>query len=79
MLSRELPPYSNSAFRLLSGNLSLGCHSEDVCNDPANPCRNNGSCVDLFNDFECECKKGWHGNPELIVIGVKTLVFRIHR
>jgi jagged-like protein len=31
----------------------------DDCN--ANPCRNNGTCVDRIADFECNCKNGWKG------------------
>uniref|UniRef100_A0A803SUA7 EGF-like domain-containing protein n=1 Tax=Anolis carolinensis TaxID=28377 RepID=A0A803SUA7_ANOCA len=25
------------------------------------PCENNGTCIDLFNDFRCVCTEGWTG------------------
>lgn len=27
-----------------------------------NPCKNGGSCVDLFNGFKCQCVNGWSGD-----------------
>nr|XP_026693146.1 protein crumbs homolog 1 isoform X3 [Ciona intestinalis] len=36
---------------------SLGCHGDNMCG--LNPCENNGTCLDLFNKFECRCKLGF--------------------
>ena len=27
-----------------------------------NPCQNNGTCTDLFNDFHCNCSAGFNGS-----------------
>ncbi|MBN3303483.1 FA7 factor, partial [Amia calva] len=32
----------------------------DLCHP--NPCENNGSCVNLFDSYSCECTKGFQGN-----------------
>lgn len=26
------------------------------------PCKNNGTCIDLNNNYECLCKAGFNGN-----------------
>lgn len=25
------------------------------------PCQNNGTCIDLFNDYQCDCIAGFNG------------------
>lgn len=27
-----------------------------------NPCKNNGTCTDLVNDYQCDCVAGFNGN-----------------
>ena len=26
-----------------------------------NPCKNNGNCTNLVNDYQCQCEKGFKG------------------
>lgn len=33
----------------------------DVDDCKSNPCKNNGTCTDLINDFECVCPSPWKG------------------
>merc|ERR1719411_490711 len=40
-------------------NQELFCHHIDHC--AANPCQNGGKCVDLEDDYTCECQPGWVG------------------
>lgn len=35
--------------------------SSDVNECRHNPCKNGGRCVDLVNDFHCECADSWKG------------------
>jgi len=32
------------------------CDGDDVCS--TNPCANNGTCTDVFNDYKCTCAPG---------------------
>ncbi|XP_055957050.1 cubilin [Patella vulgata] len=34
--------------------------TNNECN--SNPCRNGGTCLDLFNGFICKCPNAWQGN-----------------
>lgn len=33
--------------------------NEDDCR--SNPCQNGGTCVDMYNDFDCKCTANWEG------------------
>ena len=35
--------------------------ASDINECAANPCLNEVKCIDLVNDFACECKPGWKG------------------
>ncbi|TRY60562.1 hypothetical protein DNTS_026975 [Danionella cerebrum] len=37
----------------------LGCSGSPLC--LSEPCLNNGTCLDQFNSFRCECSPGWTG------------------
>ena len=37
----------------------LGCSGDDVCQ--ADDCRNNATCVDIWNEFQCACLNGFKG------------------
>ncbi|KAM6965369.1 protein crumbs homolog 2b [Aplochiton taeniatus] len=37
----------------------LGCTGAPVCE--AQPCLNQGTCLDIFNLFNCSCEPGWEG------------------
>ena len=43
--------------------LELDCQivCVDVDDCAGNPCRNNGTCVDMVSDFVCRCVDGWKG------------------
>ncbi|XP_028394701.1 protein crumbs homolog 1-like [Dendronephthya gigantea] len=47
--------FNNSHLR----NILLGCHSNDVCMPSL--C-GNGTCVEGWNNFHCECTDGYYGN-----------------
>lgn len=36
--------------------------STDVDECVSNPCSNALKCIDLVNDYACECKAGWKGS-----------------
>ena len=40
--------------------LSILVAEIDEC--ASNPCSNNGTCVDLLNDFYCNCSAGFNGS-----------------
>ena len=40
---------------------SCSC-STDVDECASNPCSNALKCIDLINDYACECKAGWKGS-----------------
>ncbi|XP_030641426.1 protein crumbs homolog 2b [Chanos chanos] len=47
-------------FSLLDGiRPHLGCRGAPLCQ--SQPCQNNGSCQDLFNQYSCNCAPGWEG------------------
>ena len=33
----------------------------DIDDCKGNPCSNDAKCVDLVNDYKCECKPGYEG------------------
>lgn len=37
----------------------LATLNEDNCR--SNPCRNGGTCVDMYDDFDCRCPLNWEG------------------
>ncbi|XP_020367649.2 protein crumbs homolog 1-like isoform X1 [Rhincodon typus] len=39
--------------------IHIGCFGTEVCS--SNPCHNNGTCVDLFDLYQCNCMAGWEG------------------
>lgn len=39
----------------------IACRPSDVNECKRNPCKNGGRCVDLVNDFYCECANNWKG------------------
>lgn len=55
----SMPRPQDEKFLKISGTLTLGCWSSDVCSP--NPCHNGGQCEDLFDLFKCRCPAGWHG------------------
>ncbi|XP_048844777.1 protein crumbs homolog 2-like [Brienomyrus brachyistius] len=53
------PPQQLRFLRKVGERVRLGCSGAPVCF--SQPCLNNGTCVDLFNVFECTCIPGWRG------------------
>ncbi|KAL3068171.1 hypothetical protein niasHS_015774 [Heterodera schachtii] len=49
--------------KLSDQNLLQGTVSDDVCGAMAaqKPCGQHGTCVNIFNNFECRCAMGWMG------------------
>jgi Laminin G domain/EGF-like domain len=39
--------------------IKIGCHGDALCNQSV--CMNNGTCVDTWNSFMCECVNGFNG------------------
>ena len=40
-------------------NTKVGCNRKDQCE--ANPCQNDGGCIDLWNDYSCVCSRPFLG------------------
>ena len=47
--------------RLISEVVLLCCVAADINPCASNPCMNNGSCVDLANQYSCSCPAGFSG------------------
>ncbi|XP_037529436.1 protein crumbs-like [Rhipicephalus sanguineus] len=51
------------AVPVLSLNVQNGVVGDDVCNNSQDPpCRNNGTCEDIWNAYECVCPPSYRGN-----------------
>ena len=37
-------------------------HISEIDECATNPCLNNGTCVDLFNNYYCNCSAGYNGS-----------------
>ncbi|XP_075162494.1 cubilin homolog [Haematobia irritans] len=35
--------------------------AKDECAEETNPCKNGGTCYDLYKGYHCECTEGWKG------------------
>ncbi|XP_076822074.1 protein crumbs-like isoform X2 [Clavelina lepadiformis] len=59
-LSNHSLALSSTLFVITSPSFALktGCHGDDVCVG-LDRCANNGTCVDLFNEFKCDCAPGF--------------------
>ena len=44
---------------LICNSLLLVVLAVNFCS--SNPCLNNGTCVSLTSDFQCQCSPGWQG------------------
>lgn len=53
------PPQAGRFHRIGDEVVRTGCSSAPVCD--SNPCRNGGTCEDLFDLFGCACTHGWEG------------------
>ncbi|KAL1424466.1 hypothetical protein MTO96_020250 [Rhipicephalus appendiculatus] len=49
------------AVPVLSLNVQSGVVGDDVCNSQDPPCRNNGTCKDIWNAHECVCPPSYRG------------------
>ena len=56
-LTNEAIPELNTT--KLATNVSMGCKGSDVCGPK--PCLYDGNCTDIWNEFECDCRKGFDG------------------
>ncbi|XP_056147027.1 protein crumbs homolog 2-like [Lampris incognitus] len=52
-------PQLSQFHMVVNKNIKMGCSSTPVCD--SNPCKNGGTCEDLFNKFGCVCDAGWEG------------------
>ncbi|XP_065100010.1 protein crumbs homolog 2a [Paramisgurnus dabryanus] len=52
-------PQTSRFWRRPDEYVSLGCFGAPVCH--SHPCRQGGTCVDLFYTFGCQCPPGWEG------------------
>ncbi|KAG2461833.1 protein crumbs homolog 1 isoform X2 [Polypterus senegalus] len=52
-------PQQEQFVKVSTHTVIAGCSGEAVC--ASNPCRNGGTCEDLFNLFNCTCPGGWTG------------------
>lgn len=55
----EYNPDLPEKFNLTDGEVTVGCSGRDVCT--SNDCVN-GMCMDLWNDFSCDCFAGYEGD-----------------
>ncbi|XP_036385762.1 protein crumbs homolog 2a [Megalops cyprinoides] len=53
------PPQQARFVREAGKRLRMGCIGAPVC--LSQPCLNDGTCQDLFNQFGCSCAPGWEG------------------
>ncbi|KAG9342195.1 hypothetical protein JZ751_016697 [Albula glossodonta] len=54
------PPQPFRFIRVDEGkDVQLGCMGHPVC--LSQPCQNEGTCMDLFNQLSCSCAPGWEG------------------
>lgn len=53
------PPQAGRFHRVGDEAVHMGCSSSPVCD--SSPCRNGGTCEDLFDLFGCACALGWEG------------------
>lgn len=59
----EVDSNNSLAVPVLSLNVQSGVVGDDVCNNSQDPpCRNNGTCKDIWNAYECVCLPSYRGN-----------------
>ena len=57
----SLKPVLLSHFLLTCRSVTFETSFEDIKDCHGQPCQNNGTCVDLVNEYRCDCAAGFNG------------------